>query len=132
MHRRTTKRNRSRRTVLISRKQALSWASGARNLNSATPISAMRKPASNSMLTAIPSCSTRIGMFAEWFEFRLGWNYVQERTALGGISDTVDGAEDLYLGCKLAVCEQDGLWPELAITPQMTVPTVRGRLRPTK
>jgi hypothetical protein len=70
-----------------------------------------------------PEILARIGMLAEWFEFRLAWNYAQERTRVAGIGDTVDGAEDLYLGCKLAMFEQEGWWPELAIVPQMTVPT---------
>jgi hypothetical protein len=70
-----------------------------------------------------PETLFRIGMLAEWFEFRIGWNYLSERTVGGGFSDTVDGAEDLYLGCKLWLCEQEGWWPELAIVPQMTAPT---------
>jgi hypothetical protein len=70
-----------------------------------------------------PETLFRIGMLAEWFEFRIGWNYFTERTVGGGISDTFDGADDLYLGCKIALFEQDGWWPEVAITPQMTVPT---------
>jgi hypothetical protein len=70
-----------------------------------------------------PETLFRVGMFAEWFEFRIGWNYVTERTVGGGVSETLDGAEDLYLGCKFALFEQDGWWPELAVVPQMTVPT---------
>jgi hypothetical protein len=62
-------------------------------------------------------------MFAEWFEFRVAWNYGRERTTAGRITDSTDGAEDLYLGCKFAVFEQAGWLPELVILPQMTVPT---------
>lgn len=70
-----------------------------------------------------PELLGRVGLFAEWFEFRIGWNYAHERITANEISDRVDGAEDLYLGCKIALCEQDGWLPELAIVPQMTVPT---------
>jgi hypothetical protein len=70
-----------------------------------------------------PELLTRIGMFTEWFEFRIGWNYAHERTSTAGIETAVDGAEDLYLGCKLFLFEQDGWLPEVSIVPQMTVPT---------
>ncbi len=70
-----------------------------------------------------PELLTRVGMFAEWFEWRIAWNYAHERITEGGLSSSTDGAEDLYLGCKLALFEQDGWLPELAIVPQMTVPT---------
>jgi hypothetical protein len=72
---------------------------------------------------SVPELLYRVGMLAEWFEFRLGWNYGSERLRLGGLGDTVDGAEDLYVGCKLALFEQDGWLPETAIVPQMNVPT---------
>ena len=36
-------------------------------------------------------------------------------------SDT--GAEDLYLGVKLQLTEQDGWLPEMSLVPQMSVPT---------
>jgi hypothetical protein len=70
-----------------------------------------------------PELLTRAGIFAEWFEFRIGWNYTHERISSAGIESAADGAEDLYLGCKLFLFEQDGWLPEVAIVPQMTVPT---------
>jgi hypothetical protein len=70
-----------------------------------------------------PELLTRVGMFAEWFEFRIAWNYAQERISSGGIESAAAGAEDLYLGCKLFLFEQDGWLPEVSIVPQMTVPT---------
>ena len=72
---------------------------------------------------SFPELLTRIGMFAEWFEFRIAWNYTHERISGAGIGSATDGAEDLYLGCKLALFLQDGWMPEVAIVPQMTVPT---------
>jgi hypothetical protein len=66
-----------------------------------------------------PETLFRYGMFADWFEWRLGWNYANE------IVDNVEsgGAEDLYLGFKLALTPQEGILPEMALVPQMTVPT---------
>jgi hypothetical protein len=70
-----------------------------------------------------PEVLYRVGMLAEWFEFRVGWNYARERVSGPGLSVVDEGAEDLYLGIKLALFEQDGWLPELAVVPQMTVPT---------
>ena len=36
---------------------------------------------------------------------------------------TVTGAEDLYLGFKIGLTPQEGILPEMALIPQMTVPT---------
>ena len=62
-------------------------------------------------------------MFADWFEFRAEWNYAVERTESGGVADTQSGAEDLTLGCKLALTPQEGILPETGIIFQMSVPT---------
>jgi hypothetical protein len=70
-----------------------------------------------------PETLLRVGMFAEWFEARVAYNYVNETTQVGSVRSTVRGSEDLYLGVKLALTEQKGVWPEMALTPQMTVPT---------
>jgi hypothetical protein len=56
-------------------------------------------------------------------ELRLGWNYTWERTQLGGTADTVDGANDLYLGTKLDVYEGHCHVPEQAVILQGFVPT---------
>jgi outer membrane putative beta-barrel porin/alpha-amylase len=66
-----------------------------------------------------PETLFRLGMFAEWFEWRLAWNYAHE--IVEGVER--DGAEDLYLGFKLALTPQEGILPEMALVPQMTVPT---------
>lgn len=65
----------------------------------------------------------RRGMFADWFELRLGLFPVNERVRDGASSRTTVGTEDLYLGAKLGITPQDGLLPEMALIPQMTVPT---------
>ena len=72
---------------------------------------------------SFPETLLRVGMLADWFEFRLAWNYVSERTTVAGVSSTIDGPEDLYVGAKLALTLQEGIWPEMALMPQMTVPT---------
>ncbi|MEE3370209.1 MAG: transporter [Planctomycetota bacterium] len=65
----------------------------------------------------------RRGMFADWFELRLGLFPINERVRDGVSSRTTVGTEDLYLGAKLGITPQDGVLPEMALIPQMTVPT---------
>ena len=65
----------------------------------------------------------RIGLLAEWLELRVAWNYLNERTTSRSESTNLSGSEDLYLGFKIALTEQCGILPEMAIMPQMTVPT---------
>ena len=72
---------------------------------------------------SFPETLLRVGMLAEWFEFRIQWNYGVERTTDAGVSSTISEPEDLYLGVKLWLTEQDGFFPEMALVPQMTVPT---------
>lgn len=68
---------------------------------------------------SFPETLLRYGMLANWLEFRLAWNYGDEDT--DGV--TASGADDLYLGFKIGLTPQDGWLPEMAIIPQMTVPT---------
>ena len=66
----------------------------------------------------------RAGLFAEWFEFRLGYTYLVEQTNIvGGPSQRFSGSDDLYVGAKLALTEQVGWLPEMAIFPQARVPS---------
>lgn len=66
----------------------------------------------------------RAGLFAEWFEFRLGYSYLVEQTRVpGGPSTRFSGSDDMYVGAKLALTEQAGLLPEVALFPQARVPT---------
>ena len=66
-----------------------------------------------------PEALFRIGTPINWLELRLAANRLQENT--GSVS--LSGAEDLYLGMKLGLTAQDGILPEMALVPQMTVPT---------
>jgi hypothetical protein len=72
---------------------------------------------------SFPEALFRIGMYADWFEWRIAYNHGAQGVTVGGAPFTSDtGAEDLYLGIKLQLTEQDGVLPEMAILPQMTLP----------
>lgn len=68
---------------------------------------------------SFPEPLLRMGLFAEWFEFRIASNYLIEQTSG---QRTVSGVDDLYIGAKLAIAKQAGVLPELAIFPQMRLP----------
>jgi hypothetical protein len=70
-----------------------------------------------------PEALLRIGMFADWFEFRIGQNVLSETHTVAGRRTHPDGAQDLYLGVKLALTDQKRYLPQIALIPQMTVPT---------
>jgi hypothetical protein len=71
-----------------------------------------------------PELLVRQGMLADWFELRLDQN-------IGGVNDTeflgptdsATGAEDLGIGCKIALTPQEHILPETAIILEMSVPT---------
>jgi hypothetical protein len=72
-----------------------------------------------------PEAVLRAGAFSDWFELRIGQNFI---TQDGSVSDT-------YIGVKLALTEQLGYFPQVAIIPQMTIATeshseVDGRVLP--
>jgi hypothetical protein len=73
--------------------------------------------------SSYPEMLWRIGMFAEWFELRIGQNFFTETETVNGVRQKNSGADDLYLGVKLALAEQKGWLPETAVILQMTVPT---------
>ena len=66
-----------------------------------------------------PELLIRRGILADWLELRFAWNYAGQEA--GVIENS--GAEDLYLGMKIALTPQSKLLPEMALIPQMTVPT---------
>lgn len=68
---------------------------------------------------SFPEPLLRMGLFAEWFEFRIASNYLVEQTTG---QRSVTGIDDMYIGAKLAIAKQAGYLPELAIFPQMRVP----------
>jgi hypothetical protein len=66
-----------------------------------------------------PETLFRYGLLANWLEFRLGTSYSEERVN----QVRTAGADDLYLGFKLGLTAQEGWRPEMALVPQMTVPS---------
>ena len=66
-----------------------------------------------------PEVLIRHGILADWLELRFAWNYSD--LEMGPVQTS--GAEDLYLGLKIALTPQDQFLPEMAIIPQMTVPS---------
>ncbi len=64
----------------------------------------------------------RVGILAEWLEFRIAVFPTSDRTITQGISETTAGVDELYLGFKIALTPQEGLLPEMALIPQMNVP----------
>lgn len=53
-----------------------------------------------------PETLLRIGMFSDWFEFRIGQNFTSQREKIAGVTANIRGAQDLYLGFKIALNEQ--------------------------
>lgn len=67
-----------------------------------------------------PETLFRYGIFADWLELRVAQNFAGVDD---GVLESNSGAEDLYLGFKIALTSQSGILPEMALVPQMTVPT---------
>ena len=65
----------------------------------------------------------RYGMFADWLEFRLAMFPLQQKVAGAGTSVTDSGLGDLYTGFKIALTPQLDLLPEMALIPQLNLPT---------
>lgn len=78
---------------------------------------------------SVPDALLRVGLFTDWFEFRVGQTFANFRTTSPALpvsaGKTVDqkGPQDLYLGVKLALTEQASYMPESAVIIQSTVPT---------
>jgi len=65
----------------------------------------------------------RYGILANWLEFRVAVFPVQTESTVNGVSSRTGGTEDTYLGFKIGLTPQDGILPEMAVMPQMTIPT---------
>lgn len=98
---------------------------GRVQLESGYTFTTNRQSGLRSNLSTYPEIILRIGLFADWFELRLGWNYnnLRLKDQLDFESLRATGSDDLYLGFKLALTEQAGLFPEMAINVQTTAPT---------
>jgi hypothetical protein len=65
----------------------------------------------------------RYGVYEDWLELRLGVFPFSQSVGSPAPSTTHSGLDDLYVGAKIALTPQEGFWPEMALVPQMTVPT---------
>ena len=74
-------------------------------------------------LHSYPEALFRIGMFAEWFELRVGQNVFSERIRSPQENLRNTGRTDLYLGVKLALLEQKESLPEVAMILQTNIPS---------
>jgi outer membrane putative beta-barrel porin/alpha-amylase len=75
-------------------------------------------------LHSFPEALLRIGVCADWLEFRIAQNITSQTVDdLGGGRSTISGATDLQIGVKLALTEQQQCLPESALILQMTVPS---------
>jgi Putative MetA-pathway of phenol degradation len=70
-----------------------------------------------------PEAVFRAGVLAEWFEVRIGQNFLKQERSISGVVSKSAGIQDLYLGAKVALNEQKRYLPAIALIPQMTVPT---------
>lgn len=73
----------------------------------------------NTKSHSYPETLLRVGILADWLEFRVSWNYADQEAGPVEMS----GGEDLYLGFKIGLTPQEDCLPEMALIPQMTVPT---------
>jgi hypothetical protein len=65
----------------------------------------------------------RVGIGADWLELRIAVNYLHETRRGDGWCVSDAGASDLYLGVKLGLTPQEGILPEMAVAPQLLLPT---------
>ncbi len=77
---------------------------------------------------AFPDTLWRIGMFAQWFEWRIEYNYeiVTDTIANGAVPPMhrrFQGSDDLAVGFKLALTPQQGILPQMGLNPEMSVPS---------
>lgn len=71
-----------------------------------------------------PEILLRLGLFADWFELRLGQNYSRSKSKmLEQEIESIGGLDDFYLGTKLALTEQKTFLPEVALVLQAKIPT---------
>ncbi len=65
----------------------------------------------------------RYGILVDWLELRIGFAPFEEEITSGGIGNSTRGTQDLYTGFKIALTPQEGKLPEMALIPQMNIPT---------
>ena len=58
---------------------------------------------SSSFAQDAPEALLRAGILAEWFEVRIGQNFLKQERSISGIRSSLTGLQDLYLGAKVAL-----------------------------
>jgi hypothetical protein len=67
-----------------------------------------------------PEAVLRVGALAEWFEFRVGWTWLNHDRK--GNARDQSGASDPYVGIKIALTPQDEMLPETALLIDTNLP----------
>ena len=70
-----------------------------------------------------PEALFRYGIWKEWFELRLMFNFLEEETVSGGSSTWLRGSDDIYLGAKIAIAPQHEMLPKTGLLINMVVPS---------
>jgi hypothetical protein len=70
-----------------------------------------------------PEALFRICVLRDWLEQRIAWTILDETVSAAGSRTTSVGSTDILLGAKIGLTPQCGCLPEMAIIPQMFVPT---------
>ena len=70
----------------------------------------------------------RYGVLADWLEFRMAVFPVRSETGSGAAKTVESGFADLYLGFKIGLTPQADWLPEIALMPQMNVPSGKAAL----
>lgn len=70
-----------------------------------------------------PELGLRVGVLADWLELRFNWTHIEGRSRDITEVERETGGGDLLLGMKLSLTPQRGVLPEMALIPQMAVPT---------
>lgn len=68
---------------------------------------------------SFPETLFRYGTPVDWLELRFATNVSHQKAE----TTSFTGAEDLYFGGKIGLTSQDGLYPEMALVPQVTIPS---------
>lgn len=73
-----------------------------------------------------PDLLVRAGVLFDWLELRLDWAMLESHD---GVTGTAIGSSDLGIGFKIALTAQQGILPEMALIPQMSVPAGSAEFR---
>jgi len=75
-----------------------------------------------------PEALLRVGAFAEWLEFRVGWTWLEHDTNTN--SRDQSGSSDPDVGIKIALAPQDAIMPETALLIDSNLPSTSLEISP--